>query len=334
MVIGITGSTGFIGQAVLRAVPWPDSACLRCLVRDRSPRSGLPPAEWMQGDLMNEADCEEFVDGLDVVLHLAQSNSPATSDRHWPSDFTANIAPSLNLLEALRRRQGRGQCHLIFASSGGAVYGRLGAGRGAFREEDQCNPLSPYGIQKLMIEHYLQKERRPSYVPRALVICPAQLRDLVWTKKLDEFGIKADIISQEELGRKDFDIRRYTKHDIIVVDESHNFRNSGTNRYINLQKLIGTGKRNKKIALLTATPINNTVYDLYHQMLLMARNTPTYYREWGIGNLTSYFQSLDKGNIEITELLMQTMRCNLNLFVLFIIKINFLCIKSIFLIST
>lgn len=156
MVIGITGSTGFIGQAVLRALPWPDSACLRCLVRDRSPRSGLPPAEWMQGDLMNEADCEEFVDGLDVVLHLAQSNSPATSDRHWPSDFTANIAPSLNLLEALRRRQGRGQCHLIFASSGGAVYGRLGAGRGAFREGDQCNPLSPYGIQKLMIEHYLQ----------------------------------------------------------------------------------------------------------------------------------------------------------------------------------
>ena len=133
------------------------------------------------------------------------------------------------------------------------------------------------------------------------------MRDLLWTKKLDEFGIKADIVSQEELGRKDFDIRRYTKHDIILVDESHNFRNSGTNRYINLQKLIGTGKRNKKIALLTATPINNTVYDLYHQMLLMARNTPTYYREWGIGNLTSYFQSLDKGNIEITELLMQTM---------------------------
>lgn len=97
-----------------------------------------------------------------------------------------------------------------------------------------------------LIEHYLQKERRPGYVPRALVICPAQLRDLVWTKKLDEFGIKADIVSQEELGRKDFDIRRYTKHDIIVVDESHNFRNSGTNRYINLQKLIGTGKRNKK----------------------------------------------------------------------------------------
>ena len=31
-----------------------------------------------------------------------------------------------------------------------------------------------------VIEHYHYKDRRPSYVPRALVICPAQLRDLVW----------------------------------------------------------------------------------------------------------------------------------------------------------
>jgi ERCC4-related helicase len=177
---------------------------------------------------------------------------------------------------------------------------------------DACMVADAVGLGKTyiglrLIEHYLQKERSPGYVPRALVICPAQLRDLVWIKKLDEYGIKADIVSQEELGRKTFDIRRFTKHDIIVIDESHNFRNSGTNRYINLQKLIGTGKRSKKIVLLTATPINNTVFDLYHQMLLMARNTPTYYREWGISNLTSYFKALNQGKIEITELLMQTM---------------------------
>ncbi|CAN1210851.1 DEAD/DEAH box helicase family protein [Tumidithrix helvetica PCC 7403] len=158
-----------------------------------------------------------------------------------------------------------------------------------------------------LIEHYLQEERRPGYVPRALIICPAQLRDLLWNKKLDEFGIKADIVSQEEMGRKNFDIRSYTKHDIIVLDESHNFRNSGTNRYVNLQKLVGSGKRHKKIVLMTATPINNSIYDLYHQVMLMTRNTSTYYREWGIGNLTSFFKELNNGNIEITELLMQTM---------------------------
>jgi len=37
--------------------------------------------------------------------------------------------------------------------------------------------------------------------------------------------------------------------------------------------------------------------------MLMARNNPNYYREWGISNLTSFFKALNRGQIEITELL-------------------------------
>ncbi|MGK7901178.1 MAG: helicase-related protein [Hormoscilla sp.] len=158
-----------------------------------------------------------------------------------------------------------------------------------------------------LIEHYLAKDKGQGYIPRALIVCPAQLRQLVWLKKLDEFGIKADVVSQEEISRQEFNVRRYSKHDIMVVDESHNFRNSATNRYRNLQRLISSGKRNKRVVLLTATPINNSIYDLYHQMLLLTRNSETYYREWGITNLKSYFQLVDKGVMDITELLLQTM---------------------------
>lgn len=154
-----------------------------------------------------------------------------------------------------------------------------------------------------LMEYYLTQDRRPGHVPRALVICPAEIRDLVWRKKLDEFGIKADIVSQEELARTGFEIRKYTRHDIIIVDEAHNFRNPGTNRYNNLQKILASGKRDKKVVLLTATPINNSIFDLYHQFMLMARNNPNYYREWGVSNLTSFFKALNRGQIEITELL-------------------------------
>jgi ERCC4-related helicase len=179
-------------------------------------------------------------------------------------------------------------------------------------DHNACMVADAVGLGKTfiglrLIEHYLHKDRRPGYVPRALVVCPAQLRDLIWVKKLDEFGIKATIISQEELGRKSFDVRPYSRYDIVVVDESHNFRNSGTNRYTNLQRLLGSGKRNKRVALLTATPINNNVFDLYHQMLLLTRNSDTYYREEGISNLKSYFQDLSKGKVEITDLLLETM---------------------------
>lgn len=155
--IGITGASGFIGGRFLRS--WttenPDVQ-VRCLARHVAGHWEHPKVEWMSGDLMNEADCAEFVEGLDAVVHFAQSNSPAISDRHWPSDLVANISPALNLLEALRRCRGDSACHFVFASSGGAVYGREPEDGFAFRETDHCQPLNPYGIQKLAVENYLR----------------------------------------------------------------------------------------------------------------------------------------------------------------------------------
>ena len=155
--LGITGASGLIGGRFLRL--WTNEnpeVQVRCLARHVAGHFEHPGVEWMSGDLMNEADCAEFVDGLDAVVHFAQSNSPAISDRHWPSDLVANISPALNLLEALRRRRGDGACHFVFASSGGAVYGREPADGVAFRETDHCQPLNPYGIQKLAVENYLR----------------------------------------------------------------------------------------------------------------------------------------------------------------------------------
>ena len=155
--LGITGSTGLLGGRFLRyVVKAMPEVQVRCLARHVAGHFEHPGVEWMSGDLMNEADGAEFVEGLDAVAHFAQSNSPAISDRHWPSDLVANISPGLNLLEALRRRKGVGRCHFVFASSGGAVYGREPADGVAFRESDVCAPLNPYGIQKLAVEHYLR----------------------------------------------------------------------------------------------------------------------------------------------------------------------------------
>jgi UDP-glucose 4-epimerase len=156
-LLGITGATGLLGGRFLRqVVEVMPEVRVRCLARHVAGHLEHPAVEWMSGDLMNEADCAEFVEGLDAVAHFAQSNSPAISDRHWPSDLVANISPGLNLLEALRRRKGDEGCHFVFASSGGAVYGKEPADGVAFRETDECRPLSPYGIQKLAVEHYLR----------------------------------------------------------------------------------------------------------------------------------------------------------------------------------
>jgi len=158
-----------------------------------------------------------------------------------------------------------------------------------------------------LLEHYVLGQRRKGHIPKGLVICPAQLRDLVWLPKLDEYGIKADVISQESLSRETFDWRTYNDYDVILVDESHNFRNPGTGRYGALMRLLATGKVGKRIILMTATPINNAIWDLYHQLALITGGRDAFFAEYGIRNLRRFFGEVQENGVDIFTLLEQIM---------------------------
>jgi hypothetical protein len=62
------------------------------------------------------------------------------------------------------------------------------------------------------------------------------------------------------------DEERYRDRDFVLVDESHNFRNTGTQRYRVLQDFLQNGDR--RCALITATPRNKSVWDIYNQLRL------------------------------------------------------------------
>jgi len=158
-----------------------------------------------------------------------------------------------------------------------------------------------------LLEHYVLGQRRKGHIPKGLVICPAQLRDLVWNPKLEEYGIKAEVISQEGLSRETFPWRDYSNYDVILIDESHNFRNPGTGRYQNLMKLLATGKSDKVVILMTATPINNSIWDLYHQVSFITRQQDSFFREYGIRNLKRFFSEVQQGSADIFTLLEQSM---------------------------
>ncbi len=144
-------------------------------------------------------------------------------------------------------------------------------------------------IGKKLMEDYAYHMRQ-----KALVICPAGLRDM-WKKELGQAAIHADYISQEELGRETFEIESHTDCDVILIDESHNFRNKNSQRYGNIERIIasngGRGKQGvpKKLVLLTATPINNDLFDLYHQINLFTQGDRSYFSAAGIGDLYKYF---------------------------------------------
>jgi hypothetical protein len=144
-------------------------------------------------------------------------------------------------------------------------------------------------IGKKLLEVFAYHKRQ-----MALVVCPASLRQM-WETELHDVSISAVFLSQEELGQKDKDFSEYGDVDVVLVDESHNFRNKSAQRYENLDHLLslngnrGRSGERKKIILLTATPINNDLLYLYHQINLIARNDMTYFASAGIGNLHRYF---------------------------------------------
>ena len=150
------------------------------------------------------------------------------------------------------------------------------------------------GLGKTWIGKKLLEDHAYHLRQKALVICPASLRGM-WTTELREATIPAAVLSQEELGQADFDPTPYGDADVLLIDESHNFRNKLAQRYENLERLVslnrGRGRdgQRKKIVLLSATPINNDVFDLYHQINLFTRGDRGYFSAAGIGDLQRYF---------------------------------------------
>ncbi len=144
-------------------------------------------------------------------------------------------------------------------------------------------------IGKKLLEDYAYHMRQ-----KALVICPASLR-VMWERELGEASISAQIVSQEAMGRQEFDPTEYGDADVILVDESHNFRNRTAHRYDALADVVklngGKGRdgMRKKVILLTATPINNDLLDLYNQLSFVTQGDKSYFTACGIGDVYRYF---------------------------------------------
>lgn len=163
----VLGGSGFIGSAVCDRL-LSDGHQLRVLARPKiTPyRTFGPeePMEWMRGDFLNVHDLREAVQGIDVAFHLVSTTLPksANDDPIW--DVQSNLIGALQLLQVLREQPvGR----IIFASSGGTVYGP--PRYLPIDEEHPTNPLTAYGVTKLAIEKHLQMLTHTHGVPSIIL---------------------------------------------------------------------------------------------------------------------------------------------------------------------
>ena len=150
---GIAGAAGFVGAYLSRYLIAADHGPLRLFTRTALPEAAPAGADVLTGDLMSRSDCERFAEGLSVIYYLAHNNTPVDSDLDLPSDVLVNLVPLLNLLQAIRELGSKP--HVVYFSSGGAIYGPK-PDRIPYRETDRPSPCSSYGIQKIAAEEYLR----------------------------------------------------------------------------------------------------------------------------------------------------------------------------------
>lgn len=129
---------------------------------------------------------------------------------------------------------------------------------------------------------------------RALLIAPAQLRDSTWARFKRRYQVGVEVISFEQLGAALGDNGEGhglgadpDKYSLVVIDEAHAFRNPDTSRARALRRLL-QGDPPKKVVMLTATPVNNSLWDLYDLLAYFIPHDATF-AEMGIPSLKRRF---------------------------------------------
>ena len=141
-----------------------------------------------------------------------------------------------------------------------------------------------------VIKYYQQLNKN------VLVLCPKRLREnwTLWTQTSDERNpLAADRFAYKVLNHTDLSRRRgksgdidlehlqWGTFDLVVIDESHNFRNrsvtgASTNRYTRLMNEVIRANGRTKVLMLSATPINNRLTDLRNQIELITEGRDDY----------------------------------------------------------
>jgi len=166
-------------------------------------------------------------------------------------------------------------------------------------------------VGAMLLEYHLKQGHR------TLLIVPKSARSVWESQRRDDpmqlireryrraFRESVVILNHTDFGREGTisqeDLEYYRDFaQVIIIDEGHHFRTPGAHRSKMLRNLLGRGSE-KRVYFLTATPINNSLRDLYHLINYIARDRQNYFAPLGVRNLSLYFTQAEKELEEMLE---------------------------------
>ena len=169
---------------------------------------------------------------------------------------------------------------------------------------------------------------------KVLVLAPKKLREN-WTgyKGNDINNILADdrlnyeVLHHTDLTREsgytsdtNLETVNWGNYDLVVIDESHNFRNNptkknGITRYKRLMNDIIKANIRTKVLMLSATPVNNKMNDLKNQIAFITEGDDKYFSSYGIDSITQvmrdaqrkftmWYKNGDPNDLNVNELML------------------------------
>ena len=131
---------------------------------------------------------------------------------------------------------------------------------------------------------------------KVLVVVPAALKHSTWLpflKRFDLVSARVELVTYDELRIGTIPaVKHLDDYAFVVIDEAHNLRNPNTLRAQRVMELL-FGEHPKKVVLLTATPVNNSLRDLHTLVSYFVRNDAQF-ANVGIPSVADYIARAQK----------------------------------------
>jgi UDP-glucose 4-epimerase len=156
MNILILGGSGFIGSNLVERLS-NSKHNIKVLLHNGISKNikTFNNIEYFFSDFSNIRNIPKMFDDVDLVINLITTTQPSNSNADKIYDIESNLINNIKLLDLMRTYS---IPKIIYASSGGAIYGTSFTDK--IKEDNSLHPISSYGIVKIAIESYLRLYNR------------------------------------------------------------------------------------------------------------------------------------------------------------------------------